>query len=63
MFCQQLLQIMRSFIVFKEKAIGYEIYIKGYIYQLIACLIRNNFISFQSAFKEDDKNCKGNSIN
>lgn len=29
---------------FSEKAAAYEIYIKGYIYQLIACLVRNNVI-------------------
>jgi len=40
---------------FSEKATGYEIYIKGYIYQLIACLVRNNIIQMHgTSNKESD---------
>lgn len=39
---------------FVEKNTGYEIYIKGYIYQLIASLIRNGIIGkYNNAFRED----------
>lgn len=40
---------------FTVKATGYEIYIKGYIYQLIACLVRNGIINPSSpVIKEND---------
>lgn len=40
---------------FSEKATGYELYIKGYIYQLIACLVRNNIIQIHGLhYKESD---------
>lgn len=37
--------MMELYEEFITKDIGYEIYVKGYIYQLIALLIRNNIIS------------------
>ncbi len=39
---------------FEEKRTGYEIYIKGYIYQLIASLIRNGIIGNYGSAAGDD---------
>lgn len=47
--------MMNLYKEFIKKETGYEIFIKGYIYQLVACIIRNGIISiFDSSGSERD---------
>ncbi|GAA0181484.1 AraC family transcriptional regulator [Clostridium sediminicola] len=39
---------------FSDKENGYEIFIKGYLYQLIAILTRSNIINSKSSFKDSE---------
>lgn len=48
--------IMDLYEEFTKKDIGYEIYVKGYIYQLIAMLIRYNIINIYNSSNKNTQN-------